>query len=285
MRVLKSAIIFLSFLVFFLQEAKAKDSITWLEMSFAPYWILEGPNAGEGQYSELTELLAESLDEYTQYKEAGNLSRYHQLLATGEQVCGTGIYKTAEREKIAYFSDPLLVGPQTFLVMKKSTFQKLGLSEKVSLKDVLKNKEMLLGLATNRSYGAMLDEIIVDYKSHGAILSYDYGSREGGFFEMLLYGRVDALLAHPEEFAYQGARLGALDELVTVAIEEDDTPYAYVACSKTSWGKEVIGRINEVIQSERGSLRYKQVIEKWIGPKFLPEYRKVYRTKNIGMTQ
>jgi uncharacterized protein (TIGR02285 family) len=256
--------VFLSVIVLLLHPvvADAKDSVTWMEAIAPPFFIHEGELKGQGYEDVITDILIENLPEYSHDEMTSNISRHYYNFKQGQKVCNVGLYKTAEREEFLYFSTPSFFTLPTVLVIKKDKFTNFGNSKTVRLDALLKEGKMTIGRATNRSYGKYVDTILDKYKEQGKIVAFEGEELSRNFFQMLMLGRLDALISLPEEAIYQTEKLKFKDEIMTLTIEENQVGYeswlSYVACSKTEWGKKIIDEINQVLLEQRPTKRYRE---------------------------
>jgi len=262
--------------------ADAKDSVTWMEAIAPPFFIHEGKNKGQGYEDVVTDILKENLSEYAHEEMTANISRHYYNFKQGQKVCNVGLYKTPEREEFLYFSTPSFFTLPTVLVIKKDKFADFGNSKIVRLDSLLKDGKLVIGRATNRSYGKYVDAILNKYKGRDNIFVFEGEELSHNFFQMLKLDRLDALISLPEEAIYQAEKLGIKDEIMTLTIEENQVGYeswlSYVGCSKTEWGKKIIKRINQILLTQRPTKKYREAYERWLDDSSLENYRKLYDT-------
>lgn len=273
----------------FPQHLQAGESLTWLEVDSPPFYITEGELAGQGYQSKLQNLIEGELPQYYYNTSYANISRHYELFRKKEQVCAVALYKTPEREKIANFSIPSFITFPGVLVIRKETQALLDYKQSVSLKKVVSQGDILLGLSKGRSFGSELDSIIDFYGSDQTIFSYEGKDLNSNLIEMLVRGRIDAMISLPEEVMYHAEKLGLRDKIITLEIEETisnpDGMICYVACSKSPWGQEVIENINEVLLKKRPTAEYRALYERWLDPNAIERYRPLYRKHLLGTTE
>lgn len=267
----------------------AKDSITWLEAVAPPFFIHEGPLKGQGYEDLITNILQESLPEYEHNRTIANITRHYYEFEQGEKACNVGLYKTPEREKFMYFSIPSFFTYPTVLIIDKSKWAAFGNAKSVKLEEILKSKKLIIGRGENRSYGKFVDQLLNTYGTKDNIFAYEGQELSLNFFQMLKLDRLDGLIGLPEEAMYQAERLGIRDQIVTIAIEENQTSpeswFSYVACSKTGWGKQAIADINRALLEQRPTERYRAAYERWLDESSLEGYRKLYKDVFLKVTQ
>ena len=269
--------------------SSAKDSITWLEAVAPPFFIHEGPLKGQGYEDLITDILENSLPQYTHSRTVANITRHYYEFEQGQKVCNVGLYKTPEREKFMYFSIPSFFTYPTVLIIDKSKWAAFGNSKSVKLEDIMKSKKLIIGRGENRSYGKFVDEILNKYGTKENIFSYEGQELSLNFFKMLKLDRLDGLIGLPEEAMYQAERLGIRDQIMTIAIEENQSSpeswFSYVACSKTEWGKQAISDINKALLEQRPTDIYRAAYERWLDESSLEGYRKLYKEVFLSVTQ
>ena len=258
----------------------AQNTITWMEASFPPYLIHEGPYKGQGYGDIVTNILIAGLDQYEHKRIQANISRHYDLFKKGENVCTVGLYKNPEREKFLYFSIPSFFTLPNVIVINKNKYDDFGGTNMVSLSEILKNRTLVIGQAKNRSYGPIIDSIFKKYGTADNVFVYEGKTLSLSFFEMLKRDRLDGIIGLPEEVLYQAENLGIRDQIMTLSIAENqqslDAWLSYVACSKTPWGKKVIEDVNTVLLQERPKEAYRAAYERWLDKGSIPGYRAAY---------
>ncbi len=267
----------------------AKDSITWLEAVAPPFFIHEGPLKGQGYEDLITDILEKSLPEYNHTRTIANITRHYYEFEQGQKVCNVGLYKTPEREKFMYFSIPSFFTYPTVLIIDKSKWAAFGKSKSVKLEDLMKSGKLIIGRGENRSYGKFVDDILNKYGTKRNIFAYEGQELSLNFFKMLKLDRLDGLIGLPEEAMYQAERLGIRDQIMTLAIEENQTSpeswFSYVACSKTEWGKQAIANINSALLEQRPTDAYRAAYERWLDESSLEVYRNLYKEVFLKVSQ
>ncbi len=267
----------------------AKDSISWMEADAPPFFIHNGELKGQGYEDLITNIIQEQLPRYEHDMIVANIARHYYNFKHGEKVCTVGFFKNPEREEFAYYSIPSIFTLPIVLIIKKDDLEKLGGKKIVNLNDVLKDENILFGLAKDRSYGEAVDQVIARHRSQKNIFVHAQQGLAQSLFKMLLFDRVDVLLGHPEEAMYMAEQLGARDKIMTLTISENQKSFdgwlSYVACSKNEWGKEVIENINRVLLEQRPTDRYRAAYERWLDDSSLESYRKMYKEHFLTVTK
>ncbi len=258
--------------------AKAEEkSVTWMEVVFPPGYIHEGPLAGMGYEDVITDILTENLTEYHHDKMMGNLARMTHEYKQGKPVCNVALFKTPEREEHMLFSIPSTFTLPNGLITTRKKWESFNNASSLGLAHILKD-EIRLGVSRGRSYGKSIDAVLEAYPAR--LFHHSGKDVFESLLKMLLSQRLDAMLGLPEEVLYVAERMGVRDEIVTIALAESEGTYdawlGHVACSKTDWGKKIIGQIDEILLKERPTERYRGAYERWLDPNSLENYRRLY---------
>lgn len=283
------SILILSAILFFSEEGWTKNSIVWLEAVAPPFFIHAGEFQGQGYEDLMTDILKKNLPEYEHSHMIANISRHYQQWKQGEQACGLAMYKTPERMEFAYFSIPSVITLPTVLIINKENFNNFGGTKTVSLTNLLKSNNFVVGRAKNRSYGIEFDDTLNIYGNEKNIFAYEGPELTLNLFEMLLAGRINALSGLPEEAMYLAETFGIKDKIMTLNIVENQVNHnaslTYVACSKTEWGKKTIEDINKVLLKVRPTESYRSAYERWLDPSSIEGFRKLYNEVFLTITE
>jgi len=259
----------------------AKEKLYWLEAVAPPFFIHEGPLAGQGYEDLITDILVEKLPQYEHVRMQATISRHYQQWKQGENACSLAMYKTPERDQFVYFSKASVFTLPPVLIIRKDRFQDFGGSKVVGLAELLKEGKLVVGRSKNRSYGPEFDKTLDTYGNDKNVFAYEGPELSLNLFKMLLAGRLDALPGLPEEAMYLAETMGIRDRIMTISvrenIEDQESMLTYVACSKTEWGKKTIETINAVLAEERPTDRYRAAYERWLDPSSIDGYRQMYR--------
>jgi uncharacterized protein (TIGR02285 family) len=279
----------LSLALAFPRPSNAKESVTWMEVNMPPQFIQDGPQVNQGYGDVITAILKEQMPEYEHYEMVTNVIRHFNRFKQGEQVCTVGLYKTAERESFMHFSMPCMLVLPPVLIIRKDKLATFDGHRSVRLDDILQNKDFIIGLGKDRSYGTDIDTIIKKYPNRNNLLFFTGQELTTNFFKMLLLDRIDGLIGTPDEIMFQAEKMGIRDKIATLTIEENQHNYAgwlgSVGCSKTEWGRNTIDTINKVLLKQRPSQRFRAAYERWLDANSLETYRKIYQQVFLHTTQ
>ena len=269
--------------------AAPKENVVWMEAVFPPFFIQSGPLHNQGYGDTITHLLQGALPEYNHEEVTTNITRHFYKFKQGEQVCSVGLYKTPEREEFMYFSMPSFITLPPVIIIKKDNLGKFNQQTTVSLDAVLANNNLMIGLVKDRSYGITLDEVFKHHQGQGNVVEFTGQELSLNLFKMLMLGRLDGLIALPEEALYQAEQMGIRDQLITLSLSENQHNYdgwlSAVACSKTPWGKAMIDRVNEALLQLRPTEEYRAAYERWLDANSIIHYRRAYGEVFLKSTQ
>jgi uncharacterized protein (TIGR02285 family) len=269
--------------------SQAQDSLAWMEAVAPPFFIHEGELKRQGYEDLITDILKANLPQYDHSHQKANISRHYQQWKQGEKACSVGMYKTPERLEFTYYSIPSVFTLPPVLIIHKDRLQAFGGNKMVSLARILQEGKLIIGRSSNRSYGIEFDTALETYSNDQNTFTYEGPELSLNLFKMLQAGRIDALPGLPEEAMYLAETMGFRDQIMTLAVEENqvnpEASLSYVACSKTEWGKTAIERINKVLREQRPTETYRAAYERWLDPSSIEGYRKLYQDVFLKVTE
>lgn len=260
--------------------APVKEDIIWMEAVFPPFFIQSGPLHNQGYGDTVTHILQRAMPEYNHEEITTNITRHFYKFKQGEHVCSVGLYKTPERDEFMYFSMPSFITLPPVIIVKKDNLGKFNQQATVSLDAALGNANLMIGLAKDRSYGNTLDEVLKRHQGQTNVVEFTGQELSHNLFKMLMLGRLDGLIALPEEALYQAEQMGIRDQLITLTLTENQHNYdgwlSAVACSKNPWGKKVVDRVNQALLELRPTEEYRAAYERWLDTNSILQYRRAY---------
>ncbi len=269
-------------------RVEAQESVTWMEVIFPPGYFQDGPYEGQGYEDVITDILREHLPGYRHERMLGNLARMYHEFKQGKEVCNVALFKTPEREAFMLFSIPSTFTLPNRLITTRDKFDRFRRADTVRLADVLA-KDLRLGISRGRSYGRQIDAVLAPRLEEGTVFVHSGKDVFESLLRMLLRDRLDCMLGLPEEVGYVAEKMGVKDEIVTIALAENEGTYdtwlGYVACSKTDWGRRIIERIDRVLRKQRPTERYRGAYERWLDPKSIENYRRLYDEVFLSITE
>jgi len=265
-------------LVFLSSVSFAKDTITWLFTDYPPFAIVEGPNKKKGMLDLITNHVSERLVEYNHLELTANVKRITYFLEKEQEImCICGMNKSPERDNKFYYSIPAIIAYGVSIVTRKDLLDTIKKTEIVSLENLLKNKNLKLGIPSERSFGKKIDIIIKKYKNSDNIFIQHIGNINKSLLGMLLHKRIDYMLARPYEAIYLSKNIYQEDNIAIVPfIESDEYIISYFACSKYKKSQQVLKKINKILEKDRPTNAYRNYMEKWLDKENIQKFRKLY---------
>ena len=259
-------------------EPAQVEGITWLSGDPLP----EKTDRSDKGVQTDRKLLAQSLVAYmkTQWPEVkhtivhANALRAWQLIASGQRVCQPASLRTAEREKLAYFTNTLFGPPQQLIVRRdKLALLPRSVGGEVDLPRLLADERLRGAIVDGRSYGGFIDAGLAQRPANSAVALYaanDFGSK---ILTMLRIGRADYSIGYDITLNQDRPGNPHLDPLVSQAIAGSSEPtHAGVACPRNAWGLAAIQGIDKVLGTPAGAAMLKEVAERWLTPEARQHY-------------
>lgn len=257
------------------------ETIVWAVADGPPYHLpgsVPKPSRpvelGEGVNDLLIAYLAEELPGF--HHRLAHLSRPQmwRRMQAGEPICYVDAFKTPERLRFAYFS--VVTAPVPQVVVTRA--DQAGLAgQELALKDLLQRKDLRGVFEIGRSYGAHIDPML-----DAARVSRQPLPSSPQLLRMLEAGRMDYLVEYPMALQHYRERLVPAPALRFFDLrEEREPPPAYVACTRSAWGRTVIEAVDGAIrrlavrpESRRALLRWlPQEVREMLGARIERFYR------------
>ncbi|WP_147821959.1 TIGR02285 family protein [Salidesulfovibrio onnuriiensis] len=247
--------------------AAAQDTITWIYSDFPPVHITSGPLKGQGYGDYITTLLINNMPEFHHERLSCNPLRAKELMLQKSKVANPALLKRPDREKFIEFSIPAyVVIPNTALIFKRHLEKLtpyLNKEGQLQLARAITESNLKLGINVERAYGGIIDETLAKYKTHRNI--HTNFTMLGSQLALMEKERIDYAIGYPMEAQYLNKKYKNRDAIVCIPIEGMPDYYlGYVGCPKNEWGKNVIGKINEVLLKYRNTPEYKEGYESWL---------------------
>jgi uncharacterized protein (TIGR02285 family) len=221
---------------------------------------LSGPKVGQGYLDKLLALTIKELPDYKHNKVQATIARGLHEMEMGKNVCHVSIFKTEEREVFTTFSLGYMMSPNLQVIISKKLAKSLNLKNNVSLEELFSKYKLRAIKLPERSYTQKVDEIL---ERHPSLIHSRASSSEKGLYTMLKMGRGDFLIEVPSSANYVLADAAPLYESLAIkGLNQFGT--AYIGCSKTPFGSEVISKVNKVLLKIRATDAYLQAMSTWL---------------------
>jgi len=253
----------------------AKDTLIWLLRDLPPLTIATGPQAGQGAIDRLMPLLIARMPEYDHKIIRVNRARGMQMLQEPSFTCDPTLLWTQERAKTILFSIPTYAVISNGMIVRRDDarlFAPFIENDQIDLAALLASQTIKLGIVAERSYGAVIDQIV--HQASAAELSLHYGNDAiGSLLQMERLGRLQALISYWPEALFQAQQqnIPSADLMFYPVKGTAKYQFAHIGCSNTPEGRQAI----EIINREMRVLRQRELIDfyaDWLDPKSRKEY-------------
>lgn len=242
-------------------KAVAKDKITWYVTDWAPFHITRGKQKRKGLNDKLIKYIHSFLPAYEIAWKNMNPVLLKKAFAAGENICKLDLFKTAEREKTAYFSQkPSVIDAPLRLFVKENDERKMALSSPVDIAALFNNPKYKASYVTSRSYNTTIDNAVLS--STNAKVTTNESTKR--IIKDFLKGKSDYVVEYSAVMSFFKSQMKYKKGLFSLPIK-DTQPYVlgYAACAKTLWGKTAIDAIDAVLKAHRNDDRYHKILEEW----------------------
>ncbi|MFT6787000.1 MAG: hypothetical protein ACJAVX_000343 [Pseudoalteromonas rhizosphaerae] len=262
---------FLSLLISTPLHAKTID---WIVTDFAPYYIFNDQYAGTGRDEGVIALLEQQLPSYTFNRTIFPSSRTIQELSNPNHTyCMLSLYQSPHRKQHISFSEQTsTVGLSPSIAIHQELVQhlKLETSTPVSLKTLLNQYQLALGISMSRSYGNAIDAVI-NNSADASIIIRPGRDTLASLTYMLKKKRIDILLGYPSEHYYLAKSMGFEDQLMQLPLTEaPDLSYGYIGCTNTEQGIAQVEVLNAALKEIKQQPAYHEVLLRWLPDNLKP---------------
>lgn len=250
-------------------------TITFLQVDFAPYYILQGQNKGKGRDEEIIKRLSEALTHYKFNTVFVPSSRaLYELQNEKRPTCMLSLYKTTERQKDFVFSNEYsTIGLAPTIAIHVDVAKEIIPENSIStsLKDLVFKHQLILGKSTERSYGSKVDDIIRKIPQDKIIVRAGKDSLSSLTY-MLLKKRIDLIIGYPGEHLYLQSKFENGNKLVQLQISEaPKTVHGYIGCNKMTESKNFLVEADTKLAELKTSSEYKSIMLRWVPLRLHPD--------------
>jgi uncharacterized protein (TIGR02285 family) len=174
-------------------------------------------------------------------------------------------------------------------VVKKSRLETMFVdSMSVSLDDLLKNTQLILGVDKNSSYGPIINKLLNVHKGKNNILFRSGPDHYKGLIKMLKQERIDYMVGYPWEISYLANQMSMDEDFAFVDMKELENHQwitTNVGCTKNEWGRQVIERLNAVLLRIRPTDEYFFHLVKWLPEDIRQEIKSAYQNQVLTVIE
>jgi len=207
----------------------------------------------------------------------------HELSDSTKNYCALSLYKTSKRQKtIVFTNSSSTIGLPLSIAMRAKAIKILKISDDkpISFAELLKHKELMLGVVPNRSYSEKIDSII------STVMPEQITFRPGenvleSLTKMLSIGRIDIVLGYPDEHEYIAKKLNLTGEVISLEIKE--TPKyseGYIGCNLNDLGRHNIEALEKALKKMHKQKAFYKILTRWLPRNFHPTIKEILNRKN-----
>ncbi|MEJ6007291.1 TIGR02285 family protein [Paucibacter sp. AS339] len=225
---------------------------------------------GFGVADKLVKFVAAQLPAIEHSVVRANAKRSLQMLEQGEPACHASLIRSSERERIAYFSNTLLLAPMQLIVRadKVDALPRDAHGE-VDLAKLLADGRLRGALTDRRSYGDYIDAIIAARPDNRAVVSHSHGDFGGKLLQMLQADRADYLIDYPTsmDLMLSKAPESSQETLRSLPIQgASELVVGGVACPRNAWGLAAITSIDRALGTPAGVAMLRESSDRLLRP-------------------
>lgn len=247
-----------------------RPTVYWYYNDFPPYFIVSGADQGKGIADQRIDILTQRMPQFQHTRVLASFSRVMEMIKKHPNVCHAALFKTAERAAELEFSMPLLESLPNGLIVLSTRFAQfkpfLDQRDQLRLDDFL-NKGYRIGIVAGRSFGLGADRILEKNAGQQSIVAV---SSNDGLSSRLLklvnQHEYDGILGYSEELqnVVRQLKLNPHDFVFIPIAEQSELQPAYVACSKSELGKQVIAAVNRALTDRVTRQKIEAAYRSWL---------------------
>ena len=243
-------------------HAAANSDITWMTFGQIPAYISTGRFKDQGFMDLTIRMLHEKvLSDFEPVFFQVNHNRFN-LMAVEEGNCYIG-WKTFENHRI--FSTPIFIWYPSGIIIHKRNQSKFGAKGSIlSLKKLLENDGLTLGVIDAFAYSPEIQKFLSDYRGRNHVYFMKSSAMQVNL-KMLTGRRIDYTIGWPSQ-PISEERLNHLKNDFMFYNVEEDQNYLYVgvSCSDCDRGRQVIERVNTLFSSRNALAEVMGFVKQWV---------------------
>ena len=248
--------------------AAAIDTVTWLTSDLPPQYIAEGELSGMGIKDQQLRLIEASLPDVRNRTMQASISRLWYQIQHEDGMCGLGVLRNPEREKIAAFTRRAVVVPGFRLIIReedKPLFTPfLDEQGEIDLAALQQNRKLGGGYVADRVYPGAIAGYI-DGAARRAPLQRSVDNAR--LYQLLRLKRVDFVFGLAYESAYYSWKFGPAMALASLPVKgAPRTASGYTACSNRPQGRAMIARLDALQSDEEFWRKWLEPMKRWLDP-------------------
>jgi len=275
-----SAISVFYFLNLVSPPAFATEHVRWHLMDYPPLYFIDGPDKGKGAADIVQKMIIERLGNgYTHESLVVNDARSRKESKSGINACFVGgVYNDPD-----YVSSiPVAAILPHLIVIKDGQQKQFGDNTTISLKRLLKNNSLTLGVQKDRSRGEILDRIIQEHRHQKNVQIRGLYTLPT-LLKMIHRERIDYTIDYSYWVQNAIKQNKLKSDIAFLQIEENigTIMRGGVVCTKNDWGKRIIKKINAILAELRPTKEYRKIFIDlgYIPVGFEKQFWEIYETQ------
>ncbi|QKE62129.1 TIGR02285 family protein [Aquipseudomonas campi] len=253
------------------------DSIVWLSAEFPPMSMTQGPHANQGYINSLFAYLQQALPQHRFTESVVPWPRAMHMAEQGGPYCLLAAFKTPEREAFLRFSKPYGHVLPLGVVISQEQIERvkpyLDPAGHVQLERLFKDPQMRPGIASGRSYGSLIDDLLktTHDTAHSGFARVHQGESTSALFNMLDRRRIDYTFSYPNEMVYFAASHQLL-RFYPIAGSNQLLP-GRLSCTRSTETDRVFAELSHVLEGQGHQAVFQASYERWLPAYLLEHYR------------
>ena len=246
----------------------AADMVTWLTSDLPPQYIAEGELSGLGIKDQQLRLITAQFPEIQHRTMRASISRLWYQIQHEDGMCGIGVLRNPEREKVAAFTRRPVLVPGFRLIIRgddQLLFTPFLTEQgEVDLAALQQNRKLAGGYVADRIYPPVMAAYIDSTERRARVERSVDNER---LFQLLRTKRVDFVFGLGYESAYYSWKFGTATPLAELPVK--DTPRTvsgYTACSNQPIGRAMIARLDELQSDDNLWRQWLEPLRRWLEP-------------------
>ena len=255
------------------------DNIIWLGAEFPPMAMSQGPHAHQGYINALFSYLQQALPQHNFSEQMVPWSRAMHMAEQGGPYCLIAALQTPEREAFLRFSEPYGYFMPLGVVIHQAQLRQLApylnSAGQVELERLLGNRHIRPGIASGRSYGEKIDNLLqkASAAEDSQLAKVHQGESTRALFAMLEHRRIDYSFGYPTEIVYFSGNHQQL-RFYPIAGNEHLLPGRF-SCTHSPLTDQVFADINALMARNAHQQVFQQHYERWLPDYLRPHYRQL----------
>ena len=262
LRVLLSSVLLLSVMCHAQQQ-----EILWYKLDFPPYTIKSGEHKNQGLGDKIQHFVSSRMPEFIHRTQFVTASRMYADVGNQKHVCSVNSSFDTFKQDRRGISLPTNIYYNYHLVTREHNLAKVGLNEPVSLGLMLQKHARLFLLDVGRPY-QHLDTILRPFIEQNRVQIRNSESLSADLLHMIDRNRADYTLELCSTVRYLSSTEDYQNSFACLEVAEHPKPIgtAAITCSRSYWGAQVVGKINQILLEHRDTEAYKSLMHNWYLP-------------------